>query len=132
MHTAIPTPVTTTHSRSPIVKDLFRDPHYECVQMGAGMKIEVYIPGVDAGGVEISLRGTDLVITARKTRIVRVNWRALHLEGAQLDYQLRLRVGHRFDALALSAELTDGVLTVMLPKRLQETDTSVLVHRKVA
>jgi HSP20 family molecular chaperone IbpA len=48
---------------------------------------------------------------------VRVNWQALHLETAQRDYQLRLRLGHGIDYPSLHAELNQGVLTVVLPKR---------------
>ncbi|OYU99319.1 MAG: hypothetical protein CFE26_25875 [Verrucomicrobiales bacterium VVV1] len=77
----------------------------------------VYVPGVDAAGVDIEARGPDLMITARKARFVRVNWQSLHLEGAQRDYQLRLRLGEAFDYPAMQAEIHDGVLTITLPKR---------------
>lgn len=81
------------------------------------MKLVVYVPGVDASGVEVEARGADLTVTARKTHVVRVNWQALHLEGAQRDYQLRLRLGSSFDYAAMQAEIRQGVLTVTLPKR---------------
>lgn len=81
------------------------------------MELTVYVPGVEATGVDIESRGPDLLITARKPHFVRVNWQALHLENAQRDYQLRLRLGHGFDYPALHAEISQGVLTVVLPKR---------------
>lgn len=112
------------------ISDSFRDPHYDCVQQADSMKLVVYVPGVEAAGVEITLRGPDLTVTARKTHFVRVNWQALHLEGAQKDYQLRLRVGHGFDPENLHAEIADGILTVVLPKRIHHTD--VARHRRVA
>jgi hypothetical protein len=49
--------------------------------------------------VEIEAHGPDLVITAHKTRFVRVNWQSLNLEGSQRDYRLRLRLGVGFDLL---------------------------------
>jgi len=61
--------------------------------------------------VEIATRGPDLTVTARKTHVVRVNWQALHLERAQRDYQLRLRLGHGFDYNNLEARIADGILT---------------------
>lgn len=94
----------------------FRDPHYDCVQMGDILKVVVYIPGVVASGVEIAQRGPDLVVTARKSHLVRVNWRALHLEGVQRDYRLRLRLGNHLDYHAIRAEIIEGVLTIALPK----------------
>jgi HSP20 family protein len=73
--------------------------------------------GVEAAGVEIATRGPDLTVTARKRQIVRVNWQALHLERAQRPYQLHLRLGRSLDFSALEAELKDGVLTIVLPRR---------------
>lgn len=115
MHSIIH-PRKPSNSRFTENTEEFRDPHYDCAQMGDTMKITVYVPGVDASGVEIARRGPDLTITARKSHFVRVNWRALHLENAQRDYRLRLRLGNHFDYDALRAELIDGVLTIALPK----------------
>ena len=101
-----------------------RKPHYDCREQGDTLKVIVYVPGVDASGVEITTRGPDLTVTARKTHFVRVNWQSLHLEGAQRDYQLRLRLGHGLDYAALQAEIRDGVLTLTLPKKQPEALTA--------
>jgi HSP20 family molecular chaperone IbpA len=61
------------------------------------MTLSVYVPGADAAGVDIEAIGPDLIITARKSHFVPVNWQSLHLEGAQRDYQLRLRLGLGFN-----------------------------------
>ena len=95
-----------------------RKPSYDCRDHPDTVKLTVYVPGVEAAGVEIEARGPDLIVTARKVHFVRVNWQALHLEGAQRDYQLRLRLGHGLDYAGLHAEIYEGVLTVTLPKRL--------------
>lgn len=94
-----------------------RKPSYDCRELQDAVKLTVYVPGVEASGVEIEGRGPDLVVTARKTHFVRVNWQALHLEGAQRDYQLRLRLGHGLDYASLTAEIQHGVLTISIPKR---------------
>ena len=78
--------------------------------------------------VAITLRGPDLIVTARKAHFVRVNWSALHLESAQRDYQLSLRVGNGFDHDALSAEISDGVLTITVPHKANGS----VRHRRVA
>lgn len=108
----------------------FRQPNYDCREQGDTVKLTVYVPGVDASGVEIEARGPDLVVTARKSHFVRVNFAALHLETAQLDYQLRLRLGVGFDYPALHAEINHGVLTLVLPKRAAIEDP--LLERRVA
>jgi HSP20 family molecular chaperone IbpA len=102
--------------------DAFRQPNYDCQEQRDAMKLTVYVPGVEAAGVDIEARGADLTITARKAHLVRVNWQALHLEGAQRDYRLKLRLGAGFDYAAMDAEIAHGVLTVTLPKRSAATN----------
>ena len=122
MHPII-NPVPTHRRTKPVApasSDAFRQPAYDCQDHGDGMRLVVYVPGVEATGVEIEGRGADLTVTARKARFVRVNFPALHLEGAQRDYLLRLRLGTAFDYAAMEAEIAGGVLTVTLPKRAVE------------
>jgi HSP20 family molecular chaperone IbpA len=107
----------------------FRKPNYDCREQPDAVKLVVYVPGVEAAGVAIEARGPDLVITARKAHFVRVNWQALHLEAAQRDYQLRLRLGFGLDYPSLHAEIHQGVLTVVVPKRGAAEDAG---HRRVA
>jgi HSP20 family protein len=125
MNTIINTLPTNSRPKAPAraSTDAFRQPAYDCQEHADVMKLTVYVPGVDASGVEIEGRGADLTVTARKARFVRVNFSALHLETVQRDYRLRLRLGITFDYAAMQAEIAHGVLTVTLPKRVRETDT---------
>ena len=102
---------------APSVADGFRRPHFDCRPQDGALQLVVYVPGVDAAGVEITAQDPDLTVTARKTRFVRANWTALNLERAQRDYQLCLRLGHAYDYEAVRAEIHDGVLTLTLPVR---------------
>ena len=97
--------------------DTCREPAFEIQELGDAMRLTVYVPGVAANGVEIEGRGADLTITARKAHFVRTNFAALHLEGVQHDYGLRLRLGTGFDFEAMAAEITGGILTINVPKR---------------
>ena len=101
-------------SASPVA---FRRPHYDCQEQMDALKLVVYVPGVDPAGIDLDVRGPDLIVTAPKSHVVRANWRALHLESAQLDYQLRLRLGFSLAYEALRAELRGGVLTITIPKK---------------
>jgi HSP20 family molecular chaperone IbpA len=105
-------------AEAPVSQPHFRKPSYDSRDHSDNVKLTVYVPGVEAAGVEIETRAPDLIVTARKAHFVRVNWQALHLEGAQRDYQLHLRLGHGVDYASLHAEIHNGVLTVTLPKRL--------------
>jgi HSP20 family molecular chaperone IbpA len=117
MHTIIhPTRSPSRHrTAAPAAQSPFRKPMYDCQDEAGTLKLVVYVPGVDAAGVCIEARGPDLLVTARKTHFVRVNWQALHLEGAQRDYRLRLRLGRGFAYEAMRAEISHGVLTLTLP-----------------
>jgi HSP20 family protein len=117
MHTIIHTTRPDTRSRGakPASVAGFRKPHYDCRGAADALQIVVYIPGVDATGVSIEAQAPDLIVTARKTRFVRVNWQALHLEGSQRDYRLRLRLGSAYAYPLMQAEIHNGVLTVTLP-----------------
>lgn len=119
MHTIINSLPTPSRLKAPanLSAERFRQPAYDCQEHPEAMTLTVYIPGVAAAGVEIEGRGSDLTVTARKARFVRINFQALNLESAQFDYQLRLRLGTGFDFAAMEAEIADGVLTVTLPKR---------------
>ena len=96
---------------------VFCKPSYDCRELTDAVTIVVYVPGVGASGVEIEAHGPDLVITALKTRFVRVNWQSLNLEALQRDYRLRLRLGNGFDFSQMQAGISDGVLTLSVPKR---------------
>ena len=96
---------------------VFCKPSYDCRELPDAVTLVVYVPGVGASGVEVEACGPDLLVTAHKTRFVRVNWQALHLEGSQRDYRLRLRLGLGFDYSQMQAGIHDGVLTLSVPKR---------------
>ena len=101
-------------SASPVA---FRRPHYDCQEQMDALKLVVYVPGVDPAGIDLEVRGPDLIITAPKSHVVRANWRALHLETVQRDYQLRLRLGFSLNYDAMQAALHNGVLTITIPKK---------------
>ena len=123
------------HNRFPNIESAspdFRSPHYDCIDMAQDLKLVVYVPGVDAGGIEITTQGPDVFVTARKTHHVRVNWQSLHLEKVQRDYQLKLRLGAGFDYEALQASVARGVLTIALPKKHLAPASAPDLHRQVA
>jgi len=118
MHTIMNTLTSNTRRTSSAPASMpVRTPHFDCVQETDALKVIIFVPGVEASGIEISRRGPDLTVTARKSHYVRTNWQALHLEGVQRDYQLRLRLGNGLDYDALNADLVDGRLTLTLPKK---------------
>ena len=94
-----------------------RRPHYDYHQNGNVIDLTVFLPGVDAAGVEIVVRGPDLRVVGHKGHVVRVNFAAAHLEQVQTDYELLLRLGLHLDYNKLIAKLEEGVLTLHIPIR---------------
>lgn len=119
MQTIVHSPTLSRSSRvrREVSEETFRKPLYDCQDQDGALKLVVYIPGVDASGVSIEARDSDLRITASKAHFVRVNWQSLHLEGSQRDYRLNLRLGRGYAYEAMDAEISNGVLTISLPKR---------------
>jgi HSP20 family molecular chaperone IbpA len=123
-----------SHNRFPNMKSPqeSRSPHYDCMDLPNALQLVVYVPGVEANGVEITTQGPDIFVTARKTRHVRANWQALHLENVQHDYELKLRLGLGFDYEALQASVDRSVLTIVLPKKQLVAASAPLRQRRVA
>ncbi len=97
-------------------KQSFHQPHFACTGLPQALELKIFVPAVEAAGVDITTHGPDLSITARKRHHVGANWPALQPTWAQRDYQLKLRLGFGYDFAGLRAELSDGVLTLRLPK----------------
>lgn len=120
MNTILPPTLTSTRrpARATVTElGETRSPHYDCQLLADAIDLTVFLPEVDAAGVEIIVRGPDLVVVGRKTHLVRVNFAAAHLEHAQRDYELRLRLGRELDYGALTAGLEGGILSIRIPKR---------------
>ncbi len=102
----------------------FLTPHFDTQPQPDALRITVWVPGVQSSGIEITTRGGDLTVNATKSQVLRSNWRTLHLESAQRNYQLNLRLGRSWDFNQLAAKLEDGILTIDLPAhRNQNSDT---------
>jgi len=135
MNTAsLPHPLRPKLSESrPSAGDRFLTPHFDTQAQGDSLRITVWVPEVQASGVEIATQGGELTVTAAKPQVVRSNWRALHLESAQRDYQITLRLGRSWDLTNLKAAINQGVLTIDLPlRRLQQPDTLTPTPRRTA
>jgi HSP20 family molecular chaperone IbpA len=95
----------------------FRRPNYDCRDLPEELRLVIYVPGTTATAVEIEARGPDLTVTARKQHFLRSNWQTLHLESAQKDYRLKLRLGHGLAYADMNAAFSDGILRLTIPKR---------------
>lgn len=117
MHTII-RPIQITATLPAERTDAFRKPHCDMAGRNGRIEATVYLPGVEARGVELLLAGEELVITARKFLPVRANWISLSLERRMHNYRLRIKTRRRLHASQVRAEFDDGVLRISIERHL--------------
>jgi HSP20 family protein len=91
-------------------------PRYHVRETANAFTVTAYLPGVDRSALETQLDGENLTVVARRTWTPPTDWTPVYRETASVDYQLVLRVDERVNRDAVRAELTQGVLTLTLPK----------------
>jgi HSP20 family molecular chaperone IbpA len=91
-------------------------PRYNVEETPDAFVIKAFVPGVNRSEVETNLDNDTLTVTARRTWTPPAEWTAIYRETPQADYRLELEVDHRVNRDAVRAELTQGVLTLNLPK----------------
>jgi HSP20 family molecular chaperone IbpA len=94
----------------------FRRPIYEVEANADGYNIHVFMPGVAKDGVNIALNGRNLEIEGTRRERPQESWRPVLTELNWDDYRLRLELNVRVNESAISAQVTDGVLRLTLPK----------------
>ena len=101
---------TETATRRTIV------PRYDIKETTDAFVVTVYVPGVKHSDVETNLNHETLTVVGRRTWTPPSDWTAVYRETSVADYQLVLELDHRINRDAVRAELTQGVLTLTLPK----------------
>jgi HSP20 family molecular chaperone IbpA len=91
-------------------------PRYQVRETPEAFVVTAYIPGVERSAVETTVHGENLTVTARRNGAIPADWIPLHRESAEADYQLVLELDHRVNRDAVAAELSQGVLTLTVPK----------------
>ena len=91
-------------------------PRYGIAENENAYVVTAYVPGVAPADVETTVDGEKLIVNARRAWTLPEGWTPVHREIAQTDYRLVLGVGRRVNRDGVKAQLTQGVLTLTLPK----------------
>jgi HSP20 family protein len=91
-------------------------PRYRVDETPDAYVITAQVPGASAAGVETIVDGEKLVVNARRKWTAPESWTLVHREGPGADHRLVLELDRRVNRDAISAQLTQGVLTLTLPK----------------
>ena len=116
MHTTI-LPIQITKALPAERSDAFRTPHCDMAGQPGAIEATVYLPGVEARGVEVLLANQEVVVTARKLIPVRTNWISLSLENCSRDYRLRIRTQRKVTCAHVRAVFDAGVLHIRIDRR---------------
>jgi HSP20 family protein len=91
-------------------------PRYRVEENADAYVITAHVPGTSASDVETIVDGEKLVVNARRAWTAPESWTPVHLEIRPDDYRLVLELDRRVNRDGIKAQLTQGVLTLTLPK----------------
>ena len=95
---------------------VWRRPHYNVFENDDAFDVRVSLPGVDRSGVDISIDGDNLNITATRSNEPTQGWRLLRQELPEGDFRLNLRLNVPIKEKKITAQVENGVLNLYLPK----------------
>jgi len=93
----------------------YLSPEVNIFETKDGYVLEAELPGVTKEGLEISVEDNVMTIVGRRAP-VEVKAQVLYRESANADYRRAFELDPAIDGSKIEAKLTQGVLTVNLPK----------------
>ena len=110
------TELDTAKTENPTKLQQWRRPYYDVFESADAFDLKVSLPGVERDGVDISVKGESLTITATKSSEGTEKWRPLRQELPQGDFRLKLRLNVLINADKIEARVENGILNLSLPK----------------
>jgi HSP20 family protein len=91
----------------------------EVSENGEAFKVLAELPGVKKDEIQVTIDGDQVSISAevRKEKDVKEGERVVHSERYYGKVSRTFRLGHEIDQAAAQAKYTDGVLELLLPKK---------------
>jgi len=90
-------------------------PRVNITETKDGYLLEAEMPGVNKGGLEISLEGTELTLVGRRQEQVQ-GMDLLYRESANRDYRRAFVLDPTIDSAKIDAKIENGVLRLHLPR----------------
>ena len=105
-----------------------RRPRYQIENSPEAHIVKIELPGVVKEAVQLNLDDGILHLSAQRANTVPETWKPLHRELSDIGYELRLKLNDRVDEAGLTANLADGILTVVLPVKEAAKTRSITVQ----
>ncbi|MDB6028690.1 MAG: putative heat shock protein [Verrucomicrobiales bacterium] len=97
-------------------REQFVVPDVNIYETKDGYLLEAEMPGVNKEGLEITLEGTELTITGRRSDQPPQGADILFSESRLLNYRRVFELDPTVDTAKINAKVEQGVLTLTLPK----------------
>jgi HSP20 family protein len=91
-------------------------PAVDIIERETVLELHADLPGVDQAGVEVTLDQGVLTIRGRTQQTTPTGFEPVHREYLPVDFERRFTVGEAIDGARISASISNGVLTLRLPK----------------
>ena len=106
----------TTKQDQAVPTGAWRRPQYEVREEQEAFTVRVRVPGVRRDGVDISVEGDLLHLTATRHDAAPEGWRPLRRELPRGNYKLQLRLNVPVNEDGITARVSHGILELTLPK----------------
>ena len=97
------------------LSEQFVAPPASVIEAGDGYTLEVEMPGVTKGGLEISVENNELTIIGRRS-LPAVQGTLIHHESRPENFRRTFELDPSIDANKISARIEQGLATLTLPK----------------
>ena len=93
----------------------FVTPPASVTETGDGYTIELEMPGVNKDGLDIAIENNELSIVGRRSN-PQIEGTLVHRESRPNNYRRTFEIDPSIDAGKISARITQGIVTLTLPK----------------
>lgn len=105
-------------------------PNVHMTDEGTALRIWAELPGVEVDSLEIDVDRTTLTLSGKRNTPTPEGYTAHRRERGDLEFTRSFSLPCRVDLEKTRASLDDGVLTVELPKRPEDTPKAITVQVK--
>ena len=93
----------------------FITPPASVTEIGDGYMLEIEMPGVKKGGLEISVEDNELTIIGRRS-LPMLEGTLIHRESRPENFRRMFEIDPSIDANKISAKIDQGLVMLILPK----------------
>jgi HSP20 family protein len=105
----------STHGETGTYEGRYFEPAVDIYETEDALVLSADLPGAKVEDIQTDIRDNQLTLTA-KVPPTESKWKPVYQEYSVGHYLRQFRLGQQIDQTKITAELKDGVLTLVLPK----------------